>query len=111
MRRSLMLATSLTAVMVLAVPAATGRATKTVDVGDDFFDPKRVKIKEGDKIAWNWTGTNDHNVTKVKGPGKFFESKTTSAPGVNFTKRFNKDGTYKIICTLHEDMRMKAIVE
>ena len=111
MRRFLTIATAITAVVLLAVPAATGRATKTVDVNDDFFSPKKVEIKPDGKVQWNWTGVNEHNVTKVDGPGKFFESETTAQNGVNFSKKFSKKGTYKLICTLHEDMRMKVIVD
>ena len=39
-----------------------------------------------------------------------FASDTTDAAGVNFTHKFKKAGTYKIICTLHEDMKMKLKV-
>ena len=39
MRRFFTIVAAISAVMMLAVPAATGRATKTVDLKDDFFSP------------------------------------------------------------------------
>ena len=35
-----------------------------------------------------------------------------AARGVNLAKRFNKAGTYRIICTIHpEEMRLKLTVK
>lgn len=101
-----------TAVLALAVvPVAFGRATKTVELGDNFFDPTSLKVKKDARVAFEWTGNEEHNVTKAKGPGPFFESETTSQQGVNFKHRFKKKGAYKLICTLHGEMRMKIEVK
>jgi plastocyanin len=112
MRRRATLVASLAAVGILAVSSgAAGKATKTADVGDNFFDPGKLTIKKNDKVSWNWIGAERHNVTKAKGPGKFFESETTDEPGVNFSKKFKKTGKYKFICTLHSEMQMTVKVQ
>jgi plastocyanin len=99
-----------TAFASLAGTAGAGSAT-TVKLGDNFFKPKRKAIAKNTKVRFKWIGTNPHNVTKVRGPGRNFASDTTSAPGVNFKKRFRKRGRYKLICTVHPDqMRMRLRV-
>jgi plastocyanin len=96
------------AVLALALigAPASGRATKTVEVGDDFFGPTSLSISTGTKVAFNWTGEDKHNVVKKKGPGSAFSSPTTRSQGVNLTHKFKKAGTYKMICTLHDSMKM-----
>ena len=108
MRRTLALAASIgIAVVLLVASVAAGRATKTVDVGDDFFDPVTLKVNKGTRVKFNWIGTDEHDVVKVKGPGRFFESGPITGTGVQFSHRFKKAGRYKIICSIHEEMRMK----
>jgi plastocyanin len=112
MLRKAGLVASLAATGVLAISSgAVGKGTDTVKVGDNFFRPGELTIKKNDKVAWNWIGAEEHNVTKAKGPGKFFESETTNEPGVNFAKRFKKTGKYKFICTLHGEMQMTLRVK
>jgi plastocyanin len=111
MRRTLALAATLAVAGILAIASVAAGATKTVDLGDNFFDPDVMKIKKNDKVNFNWTGFDEHNVTKAKGPGKFFASETTSEPGVNFAKKFKKKGEYKFICTLHGEMKLTLKVK
>ncbi len=96
--------------LLVVVAGANGRASKTVEVGDDFFNPTSLTISKGTKVKFNWTGSDEHDVVKKKGPGGSFSSGATDADGVNFTHKFSKAGTYKIICTLHEGMKMKINV-
>lgn len=112
MRRRFTIAASLiaTALLLVVVGAASGRGSKTVEVGDDFFSPTSLTISKGTKVKFNWTGSDEHNVVKKKGPGGSFGSGSTDADGVQFTHKFSKAGTYKIICTLHEGMKMKINV-
>jgi plastocyanin len=89
-----------------------GNAT-TVDVDDDFFTPTSVEIKEDTTVKWNWVGEEVHDVTKVSGPGKFFQSGPEQGSGVLFKQEFKKPGKYEIFCSLHseEGMRMKLKVK
>jgi plastocyanin len=100
-----MLAAMLGALLV-AVPALS--KTKAVEVDDDYFvkegKPSTVTVRTGDKVKWEWEGSNPHNVTVTKGPAKFRSKDKTSG---TYTKTLKKAGTYKIVCTIHApDMRM-----
>ena len=84
--------------------AGAGGGSKTIKLGDNFFDPAKTKVKKGTKVRFKWVDTREpHNVVKKKGPGGQFASETTDDPGVNFKKRFKKAGRYKLICTIHPD--------
>ncbi len=103
------------AVLVLAlgvaVTSATDkRASKTVSVDDDFFSPSNLNVSKGTKVKFKWVGNDSHNVVKKSGPGGDFSSPITDERGVNLTHKFSKSGTYKIICTIHESMKMKVNV-
>jgi len=114
MRRRLALAGSLLAVTALiggGASAADVSSKRTVAVGDNFFDPDKISISAGTKVAFNWIGDKDHNVTKVSGPGGSFASTTTDSRGVNYEKKFKNTGKYKLVCTVHDKMKMKVKVK
>jgi plastocyanin len=100
-------------VALLAVPALGGTAgAATITIGDNFFSPSKKTVNAGAKVRFNWTGRRPHNVTKKRGPGGGFASTTTRSRGVNFAKRFNKRGIYRLICTIHpSEMRLKLTVK
>jgi plastocyanin len=84
--------------------AGAGGGSKTVKLGDNFFDPARTSVQKGTKVRFKWVDTNEnHNVAKKKGPGGDFASETTDEPGVHFAKKFKKAGRYKLICTIHPE--------
>ena len=92
--------------LLVAGPALS--KTKSVEVDDDYFvhegAPRTVTVHKGDKVEWEWEGSNPHNVTVKKGPVKFHSGNMTSG---TYEKRMRKVGTYKIVCTIHApDMRM-----
>jgi plastocyanin len=82
-----------------------------VQVGDDFFNPTKLSVNKGTKIKFTWIGTDKHNVVKAKGPGGSFSSGTTDQTGFKFKHKFKKAGKYKLICTVHDDMKMKVKVK
>jgi plastocyanin len=89
---------------------AAGKRAR-VKLGDNFYRPTKKTISKGTKVSFKWTGSNRHDVTLKKGPGKKFASRTTRKKGVNFTRRFKKPGTYRIFCTIHPDqmhLRLKV---
>lgn len=98
--------------LTFAVPSV-GQAATTVTVGSNFFAPSSKTVASGTKVRFKWIGGgNRHNVKKKRGPGAAFKSRTTRSAGVNFAKRFNKRGVYRLICTIHpEEMRMKLTVD
>ena len=92
-----------------AFGAAAGAKGPTIKLLSSSFSPDEKSISKGTKVKFKWV-EGKHNVVKAKGPGGDFSSGTTSEPGVNFTKKFKKRGDYKLICTIHEDMKVKLHV-
>ena len=91
----------------LLAGGATGAASTTIKLGDNFFSPDKKSVAKGTKVRFKWIGEEKHNVVKQSGPGGAFASETTDAPGVHYTKKFKKAGKYKILCTIHEeDMKL-----
>ncbi len=114
MRRVIPIAIAIALIGAVAIGGTTataGKRTTKVTVGNNFFDPSSKTVRKGTKVKFKWVGGVPHNVKKRKGPGGKFKSKTTAKKGVQFTKKFKKKGTYKLICTIHPDsMRMKLRV-
>jgi len=98
------------ALLVGATPAF-GAAKKTVNVGDNYYTPKTLKVKSGTTVIWKWPGFDMagdvHDVKLKSGPKhvKKFHSQPASSD-YSFKRKLKVVGTYKIVCTLHEDMRM-----
>jgi plastocyanin len=97
-----------------ATPAdeeASQALRKRVLVKDNFFEPRSVNIRRGDRVTWIWRGENEHNVTFVKVPkGAGKKGAETRVTG-RWTRRFRKRGLYKYICTIHAGMRGTIDVE
>jgi plastocyanin len=91
---------------------ASSARTRSVSVRDDFFSPKRRTIDSGDSVRWVWREDNPHNVRfrKVpRGASKRPGSQTKS--NGTFTRKFRKRGTYRYVCTIHEDSGMTGSVK
>jgi plastocyanin len=98
MRKPVALALTLAA--VAAVPAS-GAATKSIAVKDDFFSPKATTVSKGTTVVWRWRGESPHNVVVTSGPVKF---KSVVQRSGTFRKRVTRRGTYKYVCTIHAGM-------
>jgi plastocyanin len=102
------------AALISAGPAQ-GAATKTVTLGDNYFAPETVKVKRGTKVTWRWPGFDQagdvHDVKLAKGPKgvKKFHSEAASTDYA-FKRKLTVPGTYKLVCTLHHEMRMTVTV-
>lgn len=135
MRRVATIAAGIAAVGALALPAVTSadpqfKKSTTVKVGDDYYSPMDLSIKQNDKIKWSWdsSNTNTHNVVLQKGPKKVklgcktkgkdayspliskCNKSESGAIGIKFTKKFDVPGTYDFICAIHPDL-MKMTVK
>jgi plastocyanin len=91
--RKLTVLAALVALAIAAIPAFA--ATKTVKVDDNFFSPKTVTLKKGDKIKFSWTGDAPHN---VKGAGINIGTRSSGTRTVT-VKRAGK-----FVCTIHPGM-------
>ena len=103
-------------VAAFAAPTAGGdRAaaakTRSVRVDDDFFRPKRPVIARGDRVRWVWRGTADHNVRFRKVPrGVSRRPGSRLKDSGRFSRKLRKRGTYRYVCTIHEDLGMTGSI-
>jgi plastocyanin len=90
---------------------AFGAAKKTVKVGDNYFTPKTLTVSKGTTVTWKWPGFDEagdvHDVKLKSGPKgvKKFQSEAASTD-YSFKRKLTVPGTYKLVCTLHEEMKM-----
>jgi plastocyanin len=96
--------------LLRAAPAGAA-ASKTIRVGDNYYAPKAVTVDRGTTVTWRWPTFEQagdvHDVKLESGPkgAKRFASEEASTD-YSFKRRLTVPGTYKIVCTLHEEMRM-----
>lgn len=93
------------AMLVSGGAAGSAKAPIAVSAKDDFFDPEKVKIGQGEKVKWTNEGAQDHSV-KLKG-----EKDEIFAPGESVSQRFKDLGRFKYHCTLHAGMDGKVVVK
>jgi plastocyanin len=107
-RRTLPVLLAAGAALLSAAPAVTA-ANKTVKLSDNFFTPLEMKVSKGSTVTWKWPldPIDVHDVKLKKGPDgvKKFQSEPASS-GYTYKRKLKVKGTYKIICTLHEEMKM-----
>jgi plastocyanin len=96
---------ALGAAVVASGAFGSAKAPIQVSAQDDFFEPVKVKIGQGEKVQWTNDGSEDHSV-KFKG-----EKDTIFAPGESISKRFKKLGRFSYHCTLHAGMDGKVVVK
>ena len=94
-----LLAAVIVAAMFAPVPARAA-APADVDIRDNFFDPREIRIEPGDTVTWTDRGFRPHTVTSDTG---LFESGAMSAGDFSFT--FEEKGTYYYHCRFHGSAR------
>jgi plastocyanin len=98
------------ALLVGAAPVQ-GAASKTVKVGDNYYAPKTLTVMKGTTVVFKWPGYDEagdvHDVKLKSGPkgAKAFKSESASTD-YSFKRKLTVAGTYKIVCTLHDEMKM-----
>ena len=94
--------------------ASAASAAKKIQVGDDYYGPTKATVKAGTTVKWTWLAdnANSHDVKLGKGPAgvKKFHS-ASAATDYTYAKKLTKPGTYKIVCTLHQAMKMTITVK
>ena len=103
------------AALLSAVPAQ-GAAKKTVTLGDNYYAPTTLKVKRGTNghVALARASTRAATSTTsscAKAPRARRSSSSESAStDYTFKRKLTVPGTYRIVCTLHEEMRMTVKV-
>lgn len=104
MKRTIASALAVALLAVFAIPALAG--TRTVLVRDNNYSPKTLSVSKGSSVRFRWTGKAPHNVV-ASGPVSFRSSLKREG---TYTKRMTRRGTYRILCTIHSEMRMRLTV-
>jgi plastocyanin len=116
MKRLLLLVVLLVLALVVFLPAAVaqdGRVevvpvqnARSVDIGDNFFDPPNAAVEPGSTITWTNRGAVPHTVTADDGS---FDSERLN-PGDSYTVAFGGQGTVTYHCEIHPEMRGSVTV-
>jgi plastocyanin len=96
-----------------AAPAVAKPKGKTVRIFDNYYFKDELTVKRGTTVTWRWPAEagDVHDVKLKKGPKgvKKFHSQPASAE-FSFKRKLGKPGRYRIVCTLHEEMKMTITV-
>lgn len=92
-----------------AAPAPRGEAARSaqtksasVDIGDNFFDPKELTITVGTTVMWTNKGERPHTSTADDGSwDSGADPKDYILPGQSFSHTFNTAGKFPYYCRLH----------
>jgi plastocyanin len=77
-----------------------------IDVVDYAFRQRRVVVKRGTPVTWNFNGGTNHDVSVANGPRGF------SSPWIQkgqYTYTPKKRGTYGLFCTLHPGLMSQEL--
>jgi plastocyanin len=91
--------------------AAPAQAGTTVRVYDNYFLKDDITVKQGAVVTWRWPGSHEagdvHGIKLRSGPKgvKKFESEA-AATDYTYRRKLKVPGRYRIVCTLHGEMRM-----
>jgi len=101
------------AALVAAPATAATPKPRTVKIADNYYLPAKLTVRPGTTIKWRWPAEagDVHDVKLSSAPRgvKKFHSQPASA-SYTFKRTLEKPGRYKIICTLHEEMKMTITV-
>ena len=97
------------AVLLSTAPAGAAPGDKTVKLYDNYFAPVELSMRKGATVTWKWPDDpiDVHDVKLKRGPEgvRKFHSEPASS-GYRYKRTLRVKGTYRIICTLHEEMTM-----
>ena len=109
-RRTIPVAFAAVAALLCAAPAGAGGPQKSVEVADNYYLPAKLNVKAGTVVRWRWPddiAIDVHDVKLKSAPKgvKKWQSEPASS-GYRYKRTLKQPGTYKIVCTLHEEMTM-----
>ena len=112
-RAALVAALAACAAAPAAISATPRPQRKVVGVYDNYYLPLKLTVSRGSTIVWRWPADagDVHDVKLGRHPkgAKPFWSEPGAA-GYSFRRRLTVPGTYRIVCTLHEEMTMTITV-
>jgi plastocyanin len=99
-RPRILLALALSAVLALSL-GGTALARQRIRVEDNRFDPRRVRVDQGERVVWRNVGANNHTVTAT---GTGWSKNARLSPGETTAFRFDAGGVYRYHCRIHANM-------
>ena len=114
MRPRTLIVVAITGAALVAAPAEAG-TKRNVKVLDNFFSPKRLTVDRDTTVVWRWPAdagdVHDVKLTSAPKGVRKFQSEAGSS-GYTYRRKLSRSGTYKLLCTFHEDddMRMTVVV-
>jgi plastocyanin len=101
MRRRLSAASALMVLVALGLASSPARASsagyRNVEMIDNAFVPRAVRVPVGGSVEWTNDGRSSHNVTADDGA---FASADLE-PGQTFERTFPAEGAFPYFCSLH----------
>jgi plastocyanin len=101
------LAASLSCALLLAAPSAFAADAK-VSIDNFTFSPAETDVTVGSRVTWTNNDDIPHTVIDASAP------RTAKSPpldtGENYSRVFDKPGTYRYFCSLHPHMQGTVIV-
>jgi plastocyanin len=95
-----------------ALAAAAAPKKRTVLVTDNYYNPKKLTIHVGDTLRWHWdeNETDVHDVKLAVAPKGVPKFQTEPlAAGQSYSRKLTKPGSYRFICTFHEDEMFMSV--
>ena len=110
----LAVALAVAAAAFAAAPAVAGAPKpRKVAIADNYYAPAKLTVRPGTRVTWRWPDEagDVHDVKLKSGPKGVtrFQSEPASS-AFSFRRTLRKAGSYRIVCTLHEDMTMTVTV-
>ena len=93
----------LLAMLALVLPGGSAWAAEgTVNVVDNDYQPRTVRVKPGDTVRWTFTTPTEHTVTDATGLEGW--SSGLMNEGEEFSRFFRASGKFTYRCDVHENM-------
>ena len=91
--------------------ASTPPTAVAVSVNNTVFAPRDTAVRTGGTVTWTWnSGTTQHSVTYLTGPGALpTSSPTQDASGPTFSTTFTTVGRYTYHCTQHPTLMTGSV--
>lgn len=103
--------TALLVALLMLMSTEAMAATRSVSIGDNFYDPGVTVAVLGDIVEWTNHGENDHTVTSDgSGNGEVVGMHFFFAPEGFASRFFNWAGSFPYHCSIHGRMRGRVNV-
>ena len=79
--------------------------TRKIDVRDDFFSPRSMKVHKGQKVEFEWVDENDRHNVRATSNARFYSGSRGQVKGSAGPYRITADVGEKVrfICEFHPD--------